>query len=306
MVDRLKTHKERAHSKFSASGAERWFNCPGSVALSEGAPDKQTKWTEEGTLAHEVLENIFLGKDVVKLEPSADMIKHAKRTASFVRALGKKFKADILIETRIYLEFIHPEMFGTFDAAVLDHFGTLHVFDYKYGAGVPVSPVKNLQMIFYGIGLAHKFDWNFKRVRLWIDQPRIKGYDGAVFWEMPIMELIRYVGDFKEAVDRVEESPERYNEGSWCHWCKAKFKCPLKLKDRNEKAIQMFEAIPLPGQLEFDFGKDENHGKDQEEKEGKKKHSAKNRGQRQAKQKDYEEEIFQSYAGVNAKTGDFY
>ena len=52
-------HKQRAHSKFSASGAERWFACPGSVELSEGVPDKETEWSKEGTLAHEVLEEIM-------------------------------------------------------------------------------------------------------------------------------------------------------------------------------------------------------------------------------------------------------
>ncbi len=264
------SHQERAHSKFSASGAERWFNCPGSVALSEGVPDKETEWSKEGTLAHELLENILrvmiLAGSTKVFYPQAsrqftkEMIHHGTNAANFIMGLYAKTPgSEVMVETRIYLSFIHPEMFGTFDGAVVDHFGTLHVFDYKYGAGHAVSPVKNLQMIFYGIGLAHKYGWNFKRVRLWIYQPRIKGYDGPIFWELSILELKAYVDDFKRAVDRVEENPNEYNEGSWCHWCKAKSKCPLKNEARLERAINIFQSAPLPGH-EIDFGKDETNG----------------------------------------------
>src|SRR5665213_1028404 len=190
----MKKHGERAHSKFSASGADRWFNCPGSVELSEGQPDKSSPWAIEGTEAHEVLEKIMLQElrsypaDMHEDEEERhflqkvpkEMYQHAVNAARFILDLGRKLDAEVLVETRIYLDFIHPEMFGTFDGGVIDYFGTLHVFDYKYGAGHAVSPKENLQMIFYAIGLAAQHHWNFKRVRLWIIQPRIKGYDGPM------------------------------------------------------------------------------------------------------------------------------
>lgn len=243
----MKGHSTRKHSKFSASGSERWFNCPGSVELSEGLPDKDSVWSKEGTKAHEVLEETMLaaksvgshrighvrfGKHIPK-----EMVGHAMSAANFI--LGRHAKApgsELLVETRISLEFIHPEAFGTFDGAVVDHFGTLDVFDYKYGAGHSVSPgtvkTPNLQMVFYGLGLAHRYDWNFKRVRLWIIQPRIRGYNGPTFLEMQTGQLKAFVPTFKKAVKRVEREPDTYVEGSWCHWCKAKSKCPLKKQTR--------------------------------------------------------------------------
>lgn len=248
-------HAERAHSKFSASGAERWFNCSGSVKLSEGVPDKSNVWSIEGTEAHEVLEALLLfrlnrkeelkGKTAPK--SPGQMLVHADHAASFMLNLYHKTPEprEIMVETRIYLDFIHPEMFGTFDGAVVDHFGTLHVFDYKYGAGHFVSPTENLQMIFYGIGLAHRFEWNFKRVRLWIIQPRVKGYDGPLFWEVETAVLRGYVKLFREAVKRVEENPNEYREGSWCHWCKAKSKCPLKQEKKIQEAQSIFSMKPL-------------------------------------------------------------
>lgn len=245
-----KPHKERAHSKFSASGAERWFNCPGSVELSEGVPDKPNVWAEEGTKAHEVLEAILL--KAIKENRRAgswrmdevpqEMRQHGIHAANFILDTGSDLEAEILVENKVYLDFIHPEMFGTYDGAVLDHFGTLHVFDYKYGAGVPVSPRENLQMIFYGIGLAHMFQYNFKIIRLWIIQPRIKGYDGPVYWDLTIDQLKKYVGFFKDAVAMVIDNPDVYVEGSWCHWCKAKSKCPVKQEAKLQNAIDIFSV----------------------------------------------------------------
>lgn len=255
-----KDHSERKHSKYSASGSDRWFECQGSVALSEGLPDKDSIWSIEGTKAHEVLEQIFLAARALKATRMGhvsfprtvplEMVQHGLNAANFILNLHEKNEAsELLIETRISLPFIHPEMFGTFDGAVVDHFGTLHVFDYKYGAGHAVSPgsVKkpNLQMVFYGLGLAYRYNWNFKKVRLWIVQPRIKGYDGPVFLEMSIAELKSYVKVFTQAVEKVEKNPKQFAEGSWCHWCKAKAVCPLKQGAKLEKTRAAFLMNPI-------------------------------------------------------------
>lgn len=250
MANSDRGHQARKHSKFSASGAERWFNCQGSVALSEGLPDKGNKWSKEGTTAHEVLENVMRSRlanrrpILIGEEITPEMKRHAQNTADFIFEIfegSRAVDAEILVETRISLPFIHPEMFGTFDGAVLDHFGTLHVFDYKYGKSV-VSPLRNLQMIFYALGLGHQYFWNFKSVKMWIAQPRIKNYEGPVFWELPMPKLMRYVPIFQDAVEKVELEPNRFVEGSWCHWCKAKDICPLKKGERSEKINSIFGA----------------------------------------------------------------
>lgn len=182
---------------------------------------------------------------LVKLEKGApaDMVNYGVHAANFIMNLGVKLGAQVLVETRIHLGFIHPEMFGTFDGAVIDHFGTLHVFDYKYGAGHAVSPKENLQMIFYGLGLAHHYHWNFKRVRLWIIQPRIRGYDGPTFWEVGIEELRKYVKIFEAGVKAVEQSPDKFAEGPHCWWCRAKKKCPLKQNKKLEQAQAIFAPV---------------------------------------------------------------
>lgn len=243
------THEARKHSKFSASGAERWMNCPGSVALSEGLPDKSSVWAQEGTLAHEVLERTLVqqisnSKRAKTMDAAIDpmMVHHTAEAAKFIMNIYRKHPgSEVLVETRIRLDFIHPEMFGTFDAAVIDHFATLHVFDFKYGAGYAVNPRENLQMIFYGLGLAHLHHYNFNRVRLWIIQPRIKGYNGPSFWDISIERLMNeFLPLFKRKVAEVERYPKRFNEGGWCHWCRARSICPLKAQNKLDEAIEIF------------------------------------------------------------------
>lgn len=253
------SHQERKHSKYSASGAERWEVCPGSVALSEGQPDRDSPWAIEGTKAHEVLETILtvsiqVGAHRVfypKFDRSIpkEMIHHGTHAANLILGeWGSNPDSEISVETRIALDWIHPEMFGTYDGSVAAVFDTLNVYDYKYGQGHAVSAQDSLQMAFYAIGLAHKYDWNFKRIRMWIIQPRIRGYDGPTFWEIPTMELkTKWVDRFRRAVDRVESEPDTYVEGSHCHWCKAKRVCPLKTEAKIEKAKSIFTPITTVG-----------------------------------------------------------
>lgn len=261
-------HSTRAHSKYAASSAERWFACPGSVAISEGIHDEDSPYAKEGTEAHEVLEGLMIRavkenwKQVPEvavnllsargIAPQA-MIDHAQKATNTILAIRNETpEADLLVETRIYLSFIHPEAFGTFDSAIVDHFGTLTVFDFKYGQGVPVSPGTvehpNLQMVFYGLGLAHQYQWNFKKVRLSIIQPRIARYDGPLFLEMTIEELKGYAEVFRRAIDRVEKEPNTYVEGPHCRWCKA-FRvrkiCPLKIDKKIDQARNLFAAVPV-------------------------------------------------------------
>ncbi len=236
----MTAHKERKHSKFSASGAERWTNCSGSIALSEGLPDKPSPWSAQGTRAHEVLEAILT--KAKGYDASTEMAVHAWHAANFIFKTAIEAQAELTAEKRIALDFIHPEMFGTYDAAVVEHFGTLHVFDYKYGM-TPVSPAANLQMLFYGIGLAHKYDWNFEKVRLWIIQPRIPNYMAPTYWDVSIDDLKnKWLPVFEEGVMVAQMQPHTYTEGSWCHFCKAKAICPAKLASKNEQAAEIFSG----------------------------------------------------------------
>lgn len=246
-------HSERKHSKYSASGAERWINCPGSVELSEGMPDRKTVYSNEGEQAHELLEDNLNARlqdsnKIFRAPPHfpREMAAHVKATADFIANLHWTIEgSELLVETRITLDFISPEMFGTFDAAIIEDFGLLQVFDFKYGAAHALNPENNLQMIFYAMGLAEKYNWNFSAARLWIIQPRIRGYDGPQFWDITMDGLKFYSHRFRSAIIRAEKSSKEYNEGAWCWFCKAKAKCPIKTSLRLEEGRNLFRKVNL-------------------------------------------------------------
>ena len=246
-------HSERAHAKYSASGAERYFACPGSVPLSEGLPDQTNKKAAEGTRAHEVLEGIVKKSLQLKVNPQfpvepsdarlpSEMVLHTLHVAAHILRLKYEMGAELLVEAKVSLDFIHPEAWGSLDYAILDHFGTLHILDFKYGRSL-VSPKENLQFLFYALGAAFKYDWNFKKVRMWTLQPRAPRFEGYTFWEITMKELMAYIPKFQRAIRRVETHPEEYREGGHCFFCKAKAICPLKTQQKVEKAKAVFSPI---------------------------------------------------------------
>ncbi len=58
---------ERLHSSLGASGTERWMNCPGSIRMSKGMPNKSSIFAMEGTAAH------ALGELCLQQDLSADV-----------------------------------------------------------------------------------------------------------------------------------------------------------------------------------------------------------------------------------------
>nr|DAV12575.1 MAG TPA: PD-(D/E)XK nuclease superfamily protein [Caudoviricetes sp.] len=51
---------ERLHSMLGASGTERWMNCPGSIRMSKGMPNKSSIYAMEGTAAHALGEKCLI------------------------------------------------------------------------------------------------------------------------------------------------------------------------------------------------------------------------------------------------------
>lgn len=243
----LQTEKKK-HAKFSASGSERWLNCPGSVRLSEkvsSSPDN--KYSIEGTDAHSVLEMIAKNKNprvtamMLKKSFPETMVDHGLRTFHHIQSLVPQ-GAELLCETEVRLDFVEPGMFGTTDFGIIELFGILWVIDYKYGAGRLVDPKENTQMIYYGLGLAHKYHFNFDGVRLAVAQPRIVHKEGFFrTWDMEVPALKEWEYRFKEGVEKCKDPFAELHEGRWCFFCPAQSICPLIEGKQFEKAQNAFD-----------------------------------------------------------------
>lgn len=198
------------HAILSPSGASRWLVCTPSARLSLQFPDSAGEAAAEGTLAHslgEIIINYKLQRitkqkynaefKLIKANPlyTASMLEYCTDYAIYVL---EKFaevqaidpKAEILIETRVDLTAFVPESFGTVDVFIFGpNTGILEVIDFKYGKGVLVEAVENVQMRIYALGVINRmfklktaFHFlAFKQIGLTIYQPRI---DNISTWNL--------------------------------------------------------------------------------------------------------------------------
>lgn len=228
----------KAHSHLSASTAERWFNCPGSVALSKLVPPQPTSpYAAEGTLAHSLLEYKLRVALFGKAEPFKEEVPEDMDEATDIALdyITERFmfanENNVLIEHRFDLSFIYEGMFGTSDFCGLTHDGKLYVIDYKHGKGVSVSIEENKQLHYYAVGAVNHFDVDADTdVCMVIIQPRAMGQSIKEQWKKA-GEVHEWTNDLIQAAKLADSDNAPLNEGSHCKWCPAQSQCP-KIADK--------------------------------------------------------------------------
>lgn len=248
------------HARLGASTSEIWLNCPGAPAMWDKAPPKKdSPYALEGTKAHELAEKWLRAlRDrprsgfVIPREYSPEDVKAVKVFVDDVMADFKNAHApELVIEERVDLsDLVAPEMFGTVDAGIVDEFGTLIVNDYKHGRGVGVEVVKdfasgyrliNTQLVYYALGLAKKYHFNFDEIMIKITQPRFDKGPPIKSVTMHVGELLNYVEFFKEGVKRTKDRFAKRTPGKWCRFCQAKDICKeSKMEYRTDVRADFF------------------------------------------------------------------
>lgn len=249
------------HSEMGPSTAHRWRACPGSVALSRGIPNIAGMAAAEGTMFHEIAATCteffldpqgFVG-DQMEVAPHGmilfdqKMADHMLYGLDLLWALADTPGVKMIVEKRVSLErWVGDGEFGTTDCAIIDVVGRrIYVFDWKYGAGVPVSPVRNDQAILYFLGVwddyAYEMFYNAQydaaggagiweeapweddiEVVIMIEQPRAPGGGGT--WTTTVGELLG-IGEKIKKDAKLAKSPEGalvFNPGpKQCQFCPA-------------------------------------------------------------------------------------
>lgn len=259
----------KLHAKCSASKAERWMHCPGSIALEDQCrPEKPSEYAAEGTLAHELAElkvRAFLmdENDPLHLEPEEYEGVHAdirhrplysgemeEATDFYVGRIQEAMSAaddpEVLVEQAFRLDSWVPDGFGTSDAVILTD-NTIEVFDLKYGAGVKVEAQGNPQLRLYGLGAAALFGdlYDIELVRMTIIQPRLDHVSSEI---VPLADLLRWAET--EVAPKAKAAMDGTGEieaGDWCRWCPAKEVCRVRAEKQLELARRdfAFEEPPL-------------------------------------------------------------
>jgi hypothetical protein len=225
--------------------------CPGSVAAEAGIPDQTSSFAEEGTLAHELMEDALnLGIPCSKLSLDKEMSGHVQTYVDYVGSLMNR--GDIaFIERRVDFSEWVPGGFGTADTVILGG-NRIHIVDLKYGKGVPVYAENNPQAMLYALGAYAEFVFvaDFETVGVSIVQPRL---DNISEWEISVTDLLKF-GETARAAAEATQDPnaKRIPGEKQCRFCKAKGTCPALYKMTADTLMADFEQIdeaPQPNKL---------------------------------------------------------
>lgn len=250
------------HALLSASSAHRWLYCTPSARLEEQFPDRETDAAREGTLAHKLAElklrHYFFTQDFGKRKLNAaikklkeedgwsdEMLGYTEDYLDYVKSLAIAFAAmpSVRLEQRVSYDSWAPEGFGTADCILMSG-NVLHVVDFKYGKGVPVSAEGNPQLSLYALGAydACRMLYPIDTVRLSIVQPRLA--DGITQWECSLKELLAW-GDWVRARAALAwEGKGDYAPGEkTCRFCRARARCRAR-SERNVDLAFVMEGLP--------------------------------------------------------------
>lgn len=234
------------HSPLGASSAERWMNCPGSVALIKRVKLEQSDeadYRTDGIAAHAAAA-YCLCRPAMDAWETLDMeFEGTKITAEMVDAVQvyidavRPHIANSAEEHQVFIEYRvsspkHPLFYGTLDLAVIERGAEHHdqqildLTDYKHGQGITVDADENPQLMYYAYGILQDFS-EIEKVRLRIVQPRGFHPDGPVrTWETTAAHIREWAETVLFPAMAAVELDQDLDPGKWCRFCPAKLICP--------------------------------------------------------------------------------
>ncbi len=239
-----------AHALLSASSSHRWMACPPSVMLTKDYPKTTSEFAEEGSLAHALaelrLQKYFINgvgpktfeKKLAEFKTHAqwhdDMLGYTEDYFDYIKEVYLQHTGTpfIAVEKRVDYSAYAEGGFGTADCIIIS--GTdMHVIDFKYGEGVPVSAEDNPQLMLYALGAlsAYNMLYDVQNIHLHIFQPRISNTNS---WTLTKDALMAFAQTVKEKAALAIMGEGEYAAGDHCRFCPARANCRTRA-DENVK-----------------------------------------------------------------------
>lgn len=257
-------HESRAHARFNFSGAHRWLNCEGSIALSEKAPEQApSPYAKKGTLQHEANEKALIQFLQYKQTGTGDYPQWSIESDE-----SCEFDAEQAVEiSKLYVKLVWEkaleqaltgkayaledklilnkdlDLWGTADfwaVYINDKAKRTAIFiDYKNGH-YPVEVRKNPQIMAYACALRAELRRHGKdldTVRTAIIQPNAncEPYRECSYTakQLDVFEKKLY----KKVNAILSAKKPKYKVGDWCTFCPAMALCGAYKKSLEEKQM---------------------------------------------------------------------
>ena len=247
------------HATLSASSSHRWMNCPPSVRLTEHIADNGSVYAAEGSEAHALCEyklRRLLGIDADNPLDGPGGLQYYDSTmedaangyAAYVMELLEDIRqtcADPIVMVEQNLDYSRwvKDGYGTGDAVIVAD-GTLHVVDFKYGTGVPVSAEGNSQMRLYALGALDMFGelYDIDTVVMTIYQPRLASISTDTISKTDLLDWAE--NTLRPLADQAYKGEGDLNAGSWCRFCKLRNTCRKRAEANLAMAQHDFKLPP--------------------------------------------------------------
>lgn len=238
-----KIQQDPAHALLSASGSHKWLVCTPSARLEEQFPDSRSEYASEGSLAHEICELKLRKQFLEPITPAKfksrlkklqenpqyndEMLRYTDDYIDYISGIvhGFETRPYIAAEKRLDYSSYAPEGFGTGDCIIIGG-KALHVIDFKYGKGVPVSAYENSQMMLYALGAytEYSFLYSIDVINITIVQPRL---DSISEYEIPIADLLAWGESIKPIAQKAFAGEGEFVSGEHCSsaFCRARSLC---------------------------------------------------------------------------------
>lgn len=232
------------HHRYSASGYEGWFNCPGKIAMENGIPDTFSPWADEGSVAHFIFAlcqdndcppSEYAEREVICWEKDGErdgqcfvgeplpegatersrwvvdeeMVSNLETALAVVKQDLKPGR-ELLTEKRVHFgDAIGVKgAFGTTDVSIIEDGGEdLFVKDLKYGRK-PVDATHNGQGMLYALGVLEDYGlvYDLSNVkRVWIQIIQPR-INNTSTWSTTPQYLYEFAEQVKEAIEMSEEA----------------------------------------------------------------------------------------------------
>lgn len=241
------------HAPLAPSSASRRRACAGSRKMETLYPQvDDSPASREGTAAHWAASEMLSGRivDSGQIAENGVMITDEMLDAAdmYVDEV-RKILADVVIEERIDIDYIHEQCWGTPDAWAFTN-GTLYLWDFKYGHRF-VDVFENWQLIEYAAGILDllKVDGitdQLITVVMTIVQPRCYvGGSPVRSWRVRASDLRGYFNEARMFEANAMSDDAQLTVSPECRDCSARHACPaLQCASYADMNIAT-EAVPF-------------------------------------------------------------